>query len=90
MNKLTTLLGVLIMALCFTLGLTIQGKAQSKSFVGILPFATSTDRIGFLDQSNGKVYIYDDNVSRCIFEGQIQQLGQPIQTISRIAVGPNE
>ena len=82
MNKLTTLLTIVIIALSFTLGTTMQSKAQNKSFVGILPFVTSSDRIGFLDQSNGRIYIYDNNVSQCLYIGQIQDLGQPIQALS--------
>ena len=84
MNKLTTLLTIVIIALSFTLGTTMQSKAQNKSFVGILPFVTSSDRIGFLDQSNGRIYIYDNNISQCVFTGQIQGLGQPIQVINSV------
>ena len=82
MNKLIVFLSIIIMALCFSLGLTMQGKAQSKSFVGILPFVTSSDRMGFLDQSNGRIYLYDNNFSQCVFIGQLQELGQPIQVVT--------
>jgi hypothetical protein len=82
MNKLTTLLVVVIMALSFTLGTTMPSKAQNKSFVGILPFMSDNGRVGFLDQNNGRVYLYDNNISQCLFVGQIQNLGQPIQVIS--------
>jgi len=83
MNKITIFLTIVIMALCFCLGSTMQGRAQDKNFTGILPFVTSNDRVGFLDQSNGRIYMYDSNISQCLFVGQIQSLGQPINVISQ-------
>jgi hypothetical protein len=87
MNKITAFLVIVIMALCFTLGATMQGKAQDKNYSGIVPFVTSNDRVGFLDQSNGRIYMYDSNIVNCLFVGQIQSLGQPINVIS--ASSPN-
>jgi hypothetical protein len=81
MNKITALLVIIITALSFSLGATIQGRAQNKNYTGIAPFAIN-DRVGFLDQSNGRIYIYDDNVANCVFVGQIQGLGEPINVIS--------
>jgi len=77
------------MALCFSLGTTMQSKAQSKSYVGILQFMSPNGRVGFLDQSNGRIYIYDEFISQCVFIGQIQGLGQPIQVINKINTGVN-
>jgi hypothetical protein len=39
--------------------------------------------VGFLYQSNGRIYMYDSNISQCLFVGQIQSLGQPINVISQ-------
>ena len=83
MNKITVFLLTVIMALSFILGSTMQSKAQNKSFAGVIPFTTAGNRIGFLDQSNGKIYMYDDNMSQCVFVGQIQTLGQPIQVMGK-------
>ncbi len=83
MNKTTTCLSIVILALCFVLGATMQGKAQTKGFAGVLPFITGNNRMGFFDQNNGKVYLYDDNFSLCTFVGQIQELGQPILTLPK-------
>jgi len=80
MNKTTAFLLIVITALSFLLGTTIQGKAQNKSFTGVVPFMTSSDRLGFLDQSNGRIYVYDNTFSQCVFVGQLQSLGQPIQS----------
>ena len=82
MNKIPIFLVIIIVALSFGLGTTMQSKAQDRNYSGIIPFATSGDRIGFLDQSNGRVYIYDNNVVNCLFVGQIQSLGKPINVVS--------
>jgi hypothetical protein len=81
MNKTMTFLVILITALSFILGATMQSKAQDKIFSGVIPFVTTTDRIGFFDQSNGRIYMYDDNINGCLFVGQMTGLGQPIQVI---------
>ncbi len=47
MNKITAFLLIVITALSFSLGTTMQSKAQNKSFAGIMPFVTSNDRVGF-------------------------------------------
>jgi hypothetical protein len=77
MNKMTILLLIIIMALSFTLGTTMQSRAQDKNYSGVLPFFTN-NHVGFFDQSNGKVYIYDSNLTNCLFVGEIQSLGQAI------------
>ena len=90
MNKITAFLLIIITTLSFTLGATIQSKAQNKdqnktqtkNFSGVVPFVTNNDRVGFLDQKNGRIYIYDNYVSQCLYFGQIQDLGQPIQALS--------
>jgi len=82
MNKLTAFLMVVITALCFVLGTTIQSKAQNKAYTTIVPFPTGVDRVGFLDQSNGRIYVYDSNMTKCIFVGQIESLGKPVTEVS--------
>ena len=88
MNKLTAFLLIVIMALCFIVGTTMQSKAQGKTFSGIIPFVTGSDRVGFFDQNNGMVYIYDNNLSQCVFVGQIQTLGKTIKSDTGNS-GPN-
>jgi hypothetical protein len=82
MNKVTTFLVIVIIALSFCLGSTMQSRAQDRSFSGVYPFITSNDRVGFFDQSNGKIYVYDSNVTNCLFVGQIRNLGDSINTVS--------
>ncbi len=86
MNKITAFLVIVITALSFSLGATMQSKAQDKNYSGIVPFVTTNDRVGFLDQSNGRVYIYDSNIVNCLFVGQIESLGKPINVVSATAV----
>jgi hypothetical protein len=86
MNKIIIFLMIVITALSFSLATTMQSKAQDKSYSGIVPFATSGNRLGFLDQSNGRVYIYDSDTLNCLFVGQIQSLGKPIQMITSTTV----
>jgi hypothetical protein len=81
MNKMTIFLLIIIVALSFGLGTTMQSKAQDKSFTGVLPFATNS-RVGFFDQSTGKVYVYDSNFTNCLFVGQMDTLGQAIKVDS--------
>ena len=88
MNKISIFLMIVIVALSFTLGTTMQSKAQDKSYSSIVPFVTA-NRVGFLDQSNGRIYMYDSNITQCLFVGQIQSLGQPIQAISANAGSTN-
>ena len=83
MNKLNVFLLTVVVALSFVLGFSVQSRAQNKSYTGVMPFMTSGDRYGFFDQSNGRIYIYDNNFSQCLFVGQIQALGQAIQAISK-------
>ena len=83
MNKTTAFLVIVITALSFILGATVQSKAQNKSFAGVIPFMSNSSRLGFLDQSNGRVYIYDDHFSQCVFVGQIKELGQAIQIMGK-------
>jgi hypothetical protein len=59
-----------------------QLMAQSKTFANVIPFATSTDRIGFFDQNSGSVYIYDNNLSECVFKGKMSDLGGTIHKLS--------
>ncbi|MDE1921180.1 MAG: hypothetical protein KGJ09_06410 [Candidatus Omnitrophica bacterium] len=79
MNKMAAFLVIVIATMSFCLGLTMQSRAQQKSFAGVIPFSTTSDRIGFFDQTTGRVYIYDNNINNCLFIGQIRGLGQTIQ-----------
>ena len=55
--------------------------AQSKSFAGVYPFVTASGLFGLFNQSDGKIYIYNNNLSECIYKGQAGDLGEPIAKI---------
>ena len=82
MNKLTTFLAITIAALSFCLGTTMQSKAQGRGFSGVVPFVTASDHVGFFDQTNGRVFIYDSNLANCTFVGQLDNLGKPINVLA--------
>jgi len=81
MNKKAYLLLIGMAAVGLAFLITTQSKAAGKSFAGVVPFTTSGDRFGFFDQASGKIYLYDSNISQCVFKGQLQDLGQPIVVV---------
>ncbi len=61
---------------------TADDKLENlKSFPGVNAFTTPSGRFGFFEQGTGRIYIYDDNVSNCVFIGQLKALGEPIEKI---------
>ncbi len=77
MNKTTVALGISIACVCFLLGQTLSSKAEGKNFTGVMPFMTSAGYFGLFNQNDGKVYIYDGDINKCVFEGKIDELGKP-------------
>lgn len=73
---------VLVFASIF-IGSTMNSMAQEggRNFSGVSLFNTPAGRLGFFEQNTGKIYLYDDNLSRCVFIGQLKELGQPIEKI---------
>jgi hypothetical protein len=76
--------------LCFlTLALSYivvfsTGKSQAAtlhSFPGVAPFTTPSGRFGLFEQGTGKIFVYDDNISECVFIGQLSALGEPIEKL---------
>lgn len=61
---------------------TAEDKLEnSHSFPGVNSFTTPSGRFGFFEQGTGRIYIYDDNISNCVFIGQLKALGEPIEQI---------
>lgn len=65
-----------------------HAHSQGKNFNSVMPFFTSGGSLGFFDQSEGKVYIYDSNLSSCIFQGKLENLGEPILPSSAVTAAP--
>ncbi len=54
----------------------------TSSFEKVIPFTTATGRLGFFDQSNGNVFVYDENWKNCVFKGQLKSLGSPMENLA--------
>ena len=54
--------------------------AQNANFRNVQLFITSSGRMSFFDQNDGKIYIYTDDGRQCVFIGQMEELGKPIKT----------
>jgi hypothetical protein len=39
--------------------------------------------MGFFDSRDGKVYLYDGNLDKCVMVKQVQRLGQPLKKLTR-------
>lgn len=52
-----------------------------RSFPGVNAFTTPSGRFGFFEQGTGRIYIYDDNVTNCVYIGQLKELGEPIEKV---------
>ena len=66
------------------IGSTVESMAQdtpSYSFPGVNAFTTSSGRFGLFEPGTGKIFLYDDNLSDCVFIGQLKALGEPIEKI---------
>lgn len=60
---------------------TGKSLAGTHSFAGVSQFTTPSGRIGFFEQGTGKIFIYDAAMSTCVFIGQLNVLGEPIEKI---------
>ncbi|MFH0754527.1 MAG: hypothetical protein V2A70_08180 [Candidatus Omnitrophota bacterium] len=83
MRKLTfSCLIIAMAAAIYSTFCATQLAAQSGGFFNVIPIATNAGRIGFFDQNNGKLYIYDGDGKTCLFSGQLKELGNPLESIS--------
>ena len=65
-----------------TLPSTAEDKLESlRSFPGVNVFTTASGRLGFFEQGTGRIFIYNDNLSDCVYIGQLKALGEPIELI---------
>ncbi len=56
-------------------------SAQILSFEHVVPFSTPGGLQGFFDQKKGLLYYYDQNMEKCLFTFQVQELGEEIKRI---------
>jgi hypothetical protein len=60
-----------------------EAKAQANSFNSVAPFTTVGGLMGFFDQKDGKVYLYDGNLQNCVFVSQLAELGKPMKVVEK-------
>ena len=79
--KLQTILMLVCVALMTVFTMRSISHAEGKTFTGVVPFVTSSGYLGLFSQSDGKIYVYDSNFSKCVFEGRLDDLGRDIAQI---------
>ena len=76
--NLRTVLTIICMAILTVFAVHTVTRADGKGFAGVYPFVTSSSLLGLFNQNDGKIYVYDNDFSKCLYEGQVQELGKPI------------
>lgn len=79
---------VLCSALSCSFSFAAEPAVKPPDFSHITAFAAGQDRLGFFDQSSGKIYIYDSNGKTCLFQGQLKELGKPLVSVQRTTPTP--
>jgi hypothetical protein len=74
-------LNVLVMAFAAFLFLQRPLSAQTSGFFRVFPLVTAAGQVGFFDQQDGKLYVYDAQLEDCIFIVQLDTLGEPLKKI---------
>jgi hypothetical protein len=83
-NTMLIMLTVLVVVLSLVVFSKVKpSSANPGSFDGVMPFTTSGGLIGFFDQKDGKVYLYDGNLENCLLAAQMEQLGKAAKPISK-------
>ena len=82
MKKLLVVYVAVTMAVLLVVAAAQLLHAKTLSFKEVYPF-TLNGRVGFFDQSQGRVYLYDPDFKNCVLITQLNELGQPL-----VKVGP--
>jgi hypothetical protein len=62
---------------------SLAAPSAPPAFAGVVPFTTVGGLMGFFDSRDGKVYLYDGNLDKCVMVKQVQRLGQPLKKLTR-------
>ena len=62
-SKFYSLLILVVSLVLLTTALQKQTSAQSVQFDGVVPFSTTGGLMGFFNQKDGKLYLYDPNLA---------------------------
>lgn len=76
----------LLLVLTLFLGMAVffhlrKSSADVNKFNNVVTFSTVNGLVGFFNQNDGKVYLYDGNLQNCVFVTQIEELGKPMKFI---------
>lgn len=58
-----------------------QALAQNLKFEGITAFTTTGGMMGFFDQKDGMLYLYEPDLTKCVLIVQLTALGEPLAKI---------
>lgn len=78
-------LNVLVLAAAVFLFFQKPLAAQTSGFYRVFPLVTAAGQVGFFDQQDGKLYVYDAKLEDCIFIVQIDKLGEPLKQFKSAA-----
>ena len=56
-----------------------KSEAQTAGFAGVYPFWTSGGMMGFFDQTDGRVYLYDQNLENLFMVSKLEKLGDKMK-----------
>ena len=83
MKKLILIIFALLICQVGILLATTKNSSAAAFKFGLTLFMTSTIGGNYMifDRSDGKIYIYDQNLNQCIFQYQIEELGKPLSPL---------
>ena len=83
MRKLPVLNMAILIAAVFVLAVSYQQNsiAQEANYYRTFPYGLGGGQVGFFDQQSGRVYVYDNDLKRCIYITRITELGQPMERL---------
>ncbi len=85
MKKISILILFILTAVFIMMGPLFlkPSTAQAVRFDGVVPFATTAGFMGFFDQKDGKIYLYDQDMKECITTAQVETLGAPLKMLQK-------
>jgi len=85
MNKISVkilLVAVLLLGAIVAFGFK-HSSAGTYKFDGVVPFVTPGGLVGFFNQNDGKIYLYDTKLENCALVSQLNELGKPIAVLHK-------
>lgn len=80
LNILNIALMIVVLVLC-ALSYQQTLAEQTQNFYRVMPFTTSGGYLGFFNNQDGMIYLYDDNLKECVYISQLTALGEPMKLL---------